>query len=262
MWRVQLRCTVTSPVRVGSATTGRSMRRLDQGRPHQGPVGPGHDLELPRDPVGAGHRDAGGQAAAVVAVSAERAVLVPRDVRDALVTPMGLNSASMRLASASPAVPVAGERGDRGRSAGHRRRPPCAARLLVEVLHAHQPLDPVGGGGPPRAAVARRVAGRRRRPCRPTPRPSPPGEHAVRWRKPAASRKCAQVAGFVVRVKPRPRSSGEPSRSTKCDLPGEGGGTPSRAPRSSSHQSRRSDNLPVQARASRRRTSPSAWPGR
>ena len=90
---------------------------------------PATHLELARDPVGAGHRDAGGQAAAVVAVSAERAVLVPGDVRD---PPGHADGLEQRLDAVgpvgSPAVTVAGERGDRRRSAGRRPRPPCAAR--------------------------------------------------------------------------------------------------------------------------------------
>ena len=82
---VQLRCTVTSPVRVGRSTACEVESRLDAGRrPDQCPVGAGHDAQLARLRVGTGHRDADGERAALVGVATQAAVLVPGNVRDAL----------------------------------------------------------------------------------------------------------------------------------------------------------------------------------
>ena len=92
MCRVQLRCTVTSPVAGGEidhreidpvAPQRPATRALDATQPP-----PEVDPRRRRPP---GDRDADGEPAALVAVTTEGAVLVPGDVGDPLDHPEGLH---------------------------------------------------------------------------------------------------------------------------------------------------------------------------
>ena len=128
-----------------------------QRRPHERAVRTRHHAQLTRDRVGAADRDADGHAAAVVAVTTQRAVLVPRQVGDALHHVERLEEGLDAVAFHGPVhVVIAGEVGeplqplvgdellDRGRH-------------LVEVLHAHEQVVAAAVARPPRPAVAARV---------------------------------------------------------------------------------------------------------
>ena len=84
MCSVQLQCTVTSPVRVGSGDAREIEVVAHVDLLDVGAVRSGDDTELAVLLVGAGDRDARRSAAAAARVAAQRAVLVPRHVGDAL----------------------------------------------------------------------------------------------------------------------------------------------------------------------------------
>ena len=92
-------------------------------RPHQRAVASGHHAELARLGVGARHRDADGERAALVGVAAEAAVLVPGHVGDALHDADRLHQRARR---ARRACASRGPRPGCGRCAGSAR--PRAAR--------------------------------------------------------------------------------------------------------------------------------------
>ena len=137
MCNVQLRCTVTSPVLGRQVHDRQGVVAPEERRPHEGPVAARHHPELTRGLVRARDRDADGEPAALVAVTPERAVLVPGDVGDALHDTDRLDE---RLEGVgvhlTPLVTVAGERaqtrqaavGDEGgrRGGTWRRSPACA----------------------------------------------------------------------------------------------------------------------------------------
>ena len=152
---VQLRCSVTSPVRVGERHLGQVEVGLADARPHERAVRTGDHPQLTRHRVGARHRDADGQPAAVVRVATDAAVLVPRDVGDAFGHADRLEQRLDAVARALGAEAVAGA-GD-GREAEEAlvvEERVRAVRFAVEALHADEPRVAVGGARPPRSAVA------------------------------------------------------------------------------------------------------------
>ena len=153
---VQLRCSVTSPVRVGERHLGQIEVGLADARPHERAVRTRERPQLTRDRVGARHRDADGQAAAVVGVAADPAVLVPRDVGDALGHADRLEQRFDAVVRALACRTRARRpRSTRGRGTARRRCSDVrAVRLAVEALHPHEARLAVGGARPPRAAVA------------------------------------------------------------------------------------------------------------
>ena len=126
----------------------------------------GDDAQLTRAGVGAGDRDAGREAAATVRVHAERAVLVPRNVGDALDHTDRLDERLDAVAGlVRELVVVVGERADAPVTLGVEQFA-RARRVRVEGLHAHAAVVAGGGAGPPRPAVAPLVRRAARRPCR------------------------------------------------------------------------------------------------
>ena len=150
-----------SPVRVGSATAGRSERSSRWSDGHiERAVRTRDGAQLARHRVGAGHRDPDRHAAAVVAVTAERAVLVPRQVGDPLDHVERLEQRLDAIVGHAPEhVAVAGEPGE-SLQAVVAHQSLDRGRHLVEVLHAYEQVVTGPVPRPPRPTVAARVQGR------------------------------------------------------------------------------------------------------
>ena len=117
--------------------------------------------QLSRCRVGAGDRDADGQTAAFVRVTADSAVLVPRDVGDPFGDPDRLEQCLDAVACALLPELVTGLR-DRRKVEEPRvfQERPGAVRLAVESLHADEAGVALGRARPPRTAVAFGIGGR------------------------------------------------------------------------------------------------------
>src|SRR5262249_56119627 len=129
-----------------------------EGRPDERAVGPGTDGEVARYLVGTGHRDPDGEAAALVGVASEAAVLVPGHVRDAFDDTDRLEERlDTVVAPGTEDVTVSGDLGQAEEPPVCDQRP-RRRRLLVEGLHPDElPVAP-GRLRPPRVTVVGRVS--------------------------------------------------------------------------------------------------------
>ena len=244
---VQLRCSVTSPVSVASGTSGRSRSGCLMPDHTERAVRTGQRPQLTRLGVGAGHRDADRQAATLVRVPPDAAVLVPRDVGDAFAHADRLEQC-LDLVVRAPAAELvaAGRDVGEGKEASVFEERGSRRRFAVEALHPDEPRVAIGGPRPPRAPVALVVRRRGTCPCRRRLRPSRRRRRrrrcarSPRSRGTGASRPGRRRVGTCgsSRAGGRRRRRARPIRACRWAIP-------SSAARSTSHQSRRWPTVPA-----------------
>ena len=196
--------------RSGGRSTGRSELRTHERRLHERAVRTRDDAQLTGSGVGAGHRDADREAAAPVGVHAERAVLVPRHVGDALDDADRLHERLDAVAVLSRQVVVVGEPADAQEAVAREQLADVVGECSLErdcmrtqrsspsavLAHHERPSSRayVGRARSMSAEIASIVVG---------------SNQPRRCRNPASARKCAMSSSSSSGVNARWRSSGD-----------------------------------------------------